>query len=108
MKTSSKKAKGRRLQNLVAEKIQEKFNLPEADVKPAIMGETGRDIKLSTEAQEQFPFAVECKNVEKLNIWSALKQAEENAGELTPIVVFKRNRSETYLVIQFNDFMELL
>ena len=81
MKTSSAKAKGRRLQDYVVKKLKEKYlnnSLEDDDVKPAIMGETGTDIKLSPLAKSFIPFDIECKNQEKLNVWSALKQCEAN------------------------------
>lgn len=72
------------------------------------MGAGGVDIQLSPAAQQKFGFAVEAKNQERLNIWSALEQAEENADELVPLVVFKRNRSEIYCAMKFDDLLELL
>ena len=109
MRTSSAKAKGRRLQQAVAAAIRERFNLAPDDVRPAIMGESGEDIKLSTAAREKFPFAVECKNQERLNVWDALAQAEANAANgTTPLLVFKRNRTQTYVALSFDDFMELV
>jgi len=51
---------------------------------------------------------VECKNQEKLNIWSSLQQAEDNAGEHIPLVVFKRNRSKTYVAFELDKLMEIL
>ena len=45
MKTSSKKGKGRRLQNYVKNTLLEAFkSLEEDDVKAAIMGESGEEI----------------------------------------------------------------
>ena len=108
MRTSSAKAKGRRLQQAVAAAIRERFNLAPDDVRPAIMGESGEDIKLSTAAREKFPFAVECKNQERLNVWDALAQAEANAERGCPLLVFKRNRTRTYVALSFDDFMELV
>lgn len=105
MKPASRKAKARRLQNLVAQQIQQRFNLSEADVKPAVMGENGTDLKLSSPAQVVFPFAVECKNSERLNIWAALAQAENNANGLYPAVVFSRNRAGVYIALRFEDFL---
>lgn len=65
------------------------------------------DIKLSEAAAKEFPYSIECKNVEKLNIWEALKQAEANKSDLEPLLVFKRNRSKIYCVLDFNTFMKL-
>ena len=110
MKTSSGKAKGRRLQNKIRDVLLEHFSdkLEPDDVKVAIMGESGEDIKLSPAARRLFPFSVECKNQEKLNIWSSLEQAEENSGNHSPLVIFKRNRSKTYAVLEFDELLKLL
>jgi len=72
------------------------------------MGDSGEDILLSPAARKLFPFSVECKNQEKINIWSSLEQAETNSGKHTPLLVFKRNRSKTYAVLQLDDLMRLL
>ena len=109
MKTRSAKNKGKRLQNNVRDLILEKFNqLEEDDVRSITMGDSGEDILLSPAARKLFPFSVECKNQEKINIWSSLEQAETNSGKHTPLLVFKRNRSKTYAVLQLDDLMRLL
>jgi Tat protein secretion system quality control protein TatD with DNase activity len=109
-KAKSSKAKGRNLQNWVAEKIRQLTGLPKTDVKPAIMGETGMDIKLSQEARRKFPFAVECKNQEKMNIWASLEQAELSAKAegLMPLLIFKRNNTDRYVTLKAEDFFKLL
>ena len=106
--TSSRKAKGRRLQNKVRDLILEKFDLHPDDVRGAIMGESGEDIKLSPAARKLIPYSFECKNQESLNIWSSLKQAEENSGDYDPVLIFKRNRTKTYAVINIEKFIELI
>tara|TARA_R100000458_G_scaffold40111_1_gene37660 strand:+ start:582 stop:911 length:330 start_codon:yes stop_codon:yes gene_type:complete len=106
--TSARKAKGRRLQNKVRELIIEKFDLHPEDVKTAVMGESGEDIKMSHSARQKFPFSVECKNQEKLNIWDSLKQAEDASNGHTPLLIFKRNRSKTYVTLSLEDFLDLL
>ena len=109
MKTRSAKNKGKRLQNKVRDLILEKFTqLEEDDVRSTTMGDSGEDVLLSPAARKLFPFSVECKNQEKLNIWSSLQQAEDNAGEHIPLVVFKRNRSKTYVAMNIDYLMELL
>ena len=109
MKTSSRKSKGRRLQNFVAERLQGFFGWSVEDCKPAVMGESGVDIKLGSREKAQFPYDIECKNVEKINIWQSLKQAEENTEEgRKPLLVFTRNRSPTYVVMRWEDFEESL
>ena len=109
MKTRSAKNKGKRLQNKVKELLLESFNeLEEDDIRSAIMGETGEDIKLSPAARKLIPYSFECKNQEKLNIWDSLNQAEENSGDYDPILIFKRNRSKTYAVLEIEKFVELI
>ena len=109
MKPRSAKNKGKRLQNKVRDIILEKFDkLEPDDVRSITMGDSGEDILLSPAARRLFPYSVECKNQEKLNIWSSLEQAEENSGKHTPLVIFKRNRSKTYAVLEFKELLKLL
>ena len=110
MKPRSAKNKGKRLQNKVRDLILEKFNkkLEEDDVRSITMGDSGEDILLSPAARKLFQFSVECKNQEKLNIWSSLEQAESNSGKHTPLLIFKRNRTKTYAVLEFDKLLELL
>ena len=111
MNPRSAKAKGRRLQNTVCELLREHFKdeLEPDDLRPAIMGEPGEDIKRSPLAKRLLPFSFECKNQEALSIWSALAQAEGNCPEGDiPTLVFKRNHSETYVTLKFDDFLKLL
>lgn len=110
MKPRSAKAKGRRLQNKIRDLILENFpQLENDDVKSAIMGESGEDIKLSPAARNLFPYSVEAKNVEKLNIWKALEQSEANSKEnTTPLLFFKRNNSKIYVSLEADHFLELV
>jgi len=109
MKSRSAKNKGKRLQNDVRDLLLETFNqLEPDDIKSAIMGESGEDIKLSPAARKLIPYSFECKNQEALNIWSSLEQAETNAGDHDPVLIFKRNRTKTYAVINIDKFIELI
>ena len=110
MKTASSKAKGRRLQNKIRDLLIEHFSdeLEDDDIRCAIMGESGEDLKLSPAARKLIPYSIECKNQEKLNIWDSLEQAEENSKGYTPILIFKRNRSKTYAVVELNHFLKLI
>lgn len=107
MRPSSAKAKGRRLQNAIKDMILAAFpSLEPDDVKPAIMGEAGRDIHLSPAAKRLLPVAFEAKNQERLNIWEALKQARSHAKEgEVPLLVFTRNREEVYVALPFKDYL---
>lgn len=110
MNTRSGKAKGRRLQNKIRDLLLEHFSdkLEQDDIKVAIMGESGEDIKLSPAARKLIPYSFECKNQEKLSIWSSLEQAAENSGDYPPVLIFKRNRSKTYVTIELEEFIKLI
>ena len=41
-------------------------------------------------------------------MWQAIEQAESNCEDRAPVVVFKRNRSKTYLTIEFDSFVKLI
>ena len=109
MKTRSAKNKGKRLQNSVRDILLETFDTLEPDdIKSAVMGDSGEDIQLSPAARKLIPYSIECKNQEKLNIWSALEQAENNSGDYDPVLIFKRNRTKTYAVLELKDFIRLI
>lgn len=109
MKTSSVKAKGRSLQKHVRDLLYKTFpTLEEGDVESTSMGASGIDIKLSPKARKLFPYSVECKNQESLNVWASFKQAEANVVKGTdPLLVFKRNRTEVYCMLKLDDFLKL-
>lgn len=102
MKTSSCKAKGRKLQNWIHALLHKLFPiLEEDDIAPRPMGSTGEDIILSPAAQKLVFVSTEAKNQETLSIWSAIKQAEANATKRIPVVVFARNGVKTpYAVLK--------
>ena len=108
MKSRSRKNKGVRFQNQIAEMIRRIFKFKSGDVKPAIMGEKGVDIHLSSYAQTKCPLLIECKNQEKLNIWKAIEQAQNQKGNGKWTVFFKRNHSGTYVVLDAEWFLEVL
>jgi hypothetical protein len=111
MLTRSAKNKGKRLQNKVRDLLLEAFydELEPDDIRSTIMGDSGEDLKLSPAARRLIPYSWEMKNQESISIWSSLNQAEENCPEnVDPVLVFKRNRSKTYAVIELDKFIELI
>ena len=72
------------------------------------MGAGGEDVIMARGfAREKFPYSIECKNQEKLNVWSAYDQAESNSGDYEPLVVIKRNRQKPLVVLDAEYFMKL-
>ena len=106
----SRKSKGAKFQKEIRESILEHFDALEPDdVKSAVMGESGMDIKLSPAAQKLFPFAVEAKRTEKISLRQWWKQARANSTDkLKPLVITKQNREETLVVLSLQDFLEML
>jgi hypothetical protein len=108
IKTQSAKAKGRRLQQVIVEAIRRVFSLGEDDVSSRSMSAPGEDVLLSSMARKFFPYSIECKRVEKLNVWEAIRQAQANAPKgAEPIVVIQRNRSVPYVVVDMEVFLQL-
>ena len=110
MKTSSAKAKGRKLQDLVRDRLRSVFMeiLETNDIESQVMGMSGEDIVLSPAAKKVIPYSFECKNQERLNLWSSLEQAESNCEDRQPVLIFKRNRSKIYVAIEFDHFIEIV
>ena len=112
MKTSSAKAKGRKLQDWVKNKLIEYLDEDhthelDKEITTAIMGENGADVKLSSMCEHLFPFSIECKNQEKINIWESYKQADENSKDYEPVVVLKRNNHKPLVLVDATYFVEL-
>lgn len=107
IKTSSAKAKGRNLQKWVREKLIEELNIHPEDIESRSMGAGGEDLIMARAAREKFPHSIECKNVEKLNVWEAYEQAKANAGNYEPIVVMKKNHKKPLVVVDAEYFINL-
>lgn len=109
MKPSSCKAKGRRFQQKVVASILKAFpHLKDDDVVSRSMGANGEDLLLSPLARASLPLSLECKCVEKLNVWSCLEQAQSNApAQTTPCLVFSKNHQAAYAVLPWEVVLEL-
>jgi len=106
MKTQSAKAKGRNLQKWVREQLIEKLEIHPEDIESRSMGAGGEDLIMARSARQKFPFSVECKNVEKLNVWDAYEQAKSNCNGYEPIVVMKKNHKKPLVVIDAEYFIK--
>ncbi len=110
MRPQSAKAKGRRLQQEVRDAVLKAFpQLEPDDVRSTSMGASGSDLLLSPAARRVFPYSVEAKNVESLNIHKAIEQAHKGAAkETVPVVVFRKNNTPAYVAVYFQHFLDLL
>lgn len=110
-KISSRKAKGRKLQQFVRDILRNVFrnHLEEDDIESRQMGGAGTDIVMSPLARRNIPFDFEIKNQEKFNLNEAMKQSIANTPEgRIPVVVFSKNQDDVYISLKFIDFIELL
>lgn len=110
MKTSSAKAKGRKLQQLVRDKFIEllkPYGVEPDDVKSTAMGQNGVDIQLSPFAKTFLPVAVECKSHKSMAIYKLYEQAEEYRHEGEPLLVVKANHKKPLAVIDLDYYLSL-
>ena len=111
MKTRSRKAKGRRLQNWVRDELLSLFtNLSDDDIYCAIMGESGADVKFSLNAQKILPFSIECKNKETFKgMYDIIKQAQGNSKKTQlPLGIIKMNNFEPLAILNARFFFKIV
>ena len=108
MRTQSRKAKGRRLQRQFMQLLIEKLDIDPEDIESRSMGAGGEDLIMSKAARNKFPYSVECKNQERMNIWSAWEQANNNKGIYEPLVVIKKNGISPLVVLDAENFLEMI
>ena len=100
--------KGKRFERKVANRLNERFgtNVRRTPMSGGMTIE-GDIIDLEGPLAQ---FSFECKNQERLNIWSALKQAQDDAAEdgRTPVVVFTKNHQPDFVAMKFEDWMDLI
>ena len=107
MKTSSAKAKGRNLQKKVREILIEKLDVHPEDIESRSMGAGGEDLIMARAAREKFPYSIECKNQERLNLWEAYSQSEANCGDYEPVVFLKKNNHKPLVLVDADYFVKL-
>lgn len=112
---SSAKGKGRGLQMWVCQHISQMIGIPfdnqddQCLIHCREMGQHGTDIILRGKAQKLFPFSIECKSSESININSAIEQAKSNKADGTDwMVVFKKKSlPEPVVMINWSTFEKL-
>jgi len=106
--TASRKSKGRKLQQLVRDKVLISFpHLTLDDVRSTAMGQGGMDVQLSPLAGAAFPYAVECKRNRAFAVYGPYTQASVNSGTYEPLLVIQGDRQKPLVVLDLDHFMEL-
>ncbi len=110
MLTSSAKSKGRSLQKLVCGLLLSKaYNLEPDDILSRGMGQNGEDVMLSPAARRQFPFWIECKKVEKLNVVNVFNEHYQKYKDKIgfSLLVHSKNRQEPLITMKLTDFINI-
>lgn len=100
------KARGKRAELVLAHKLQE-AGFPEARRTAQYCGKAGTSDVVGLPGVH-----VEVKNVERLNIWSALDQAKRDSladgnGDI-PALFFKKNRTGWFVALSLDDFLSFM
>jgi hypothetical protein len=81
----------------------------DVDVRSAIMGEPGVDVKLSPAALAFFPYSIECKSYKNPQVYPWFEQTLTNKHKDThPLLIVKADRKEPLIVITLEHFKELI
>jgi hypothetical protein len=118
MLTASGKAKGRRLQQRIVTGLRvigHLFGLKDDDITSRPMSCDGSDVVLSPAAQNLFPFHIECKNRETLNVTTTFFDYQNKLmtepfynSKHVLLLVHSRNATEPLVTMQWKDFWSLL
>jgi|OpeIllAssembly_1097287.scaffolds.fasta_scaffold00045_8 hypothetical protein len=110
-KPRSAKAKGRRAVLEVRDLLRATFpHWEEDDILIQTTSVGGQDLHLSPRAAQDFPYAIESKNVEALNVWKTIEQAKANAAKKNrqPVIFCRRNTTPLHVVIAAEEFLRLV
>jgi hypothetical protein len=109
MKTSSRKAKGRSLQQWTRDQILAQLpHLEPDDVRSTPMGSNGEDLQLSPRARQELGVSIECKSRAAMAIYGFYAQAEKNSRSQQPLLVVKQNRSKPLAIVDAEWLISLL
>lgn len=109
MKAQSAKAKGRKLQQLVRDKLLSLSDtFRDGDIESTGMGQSGEDLVLSPHARDLLPISVECKSHAKFAVYGVIDQCKANCPDgCEPVVVLKANHKRPVAVIDLDYYIAL-
>jgi hypothetical protein len=108
--TASAKSKGRRLQQLVRDKLIELLSsrgVVDDDVKSTGMGQGGEDVQLSPLARKYMPVSIECKKYAKFAVYGPYEQAEKASGKYEPLLVIQGDRKKPLAIVSLDYYLSL-
>jgi len=109
MKQLSRKQKGRKLQNLLRDKLLKAFpHLHQIDLKVGKNGSNGEDLKISRIGRRLIPYQFECKNQEKFKTIYSFWDQTVRHGKHEPVLIVKQNTRRALAVIDLDEFIDLI
>ena len=109
MKQTSRRAKGKKLQRILRDKLLKAFpHLHQGDIRVAKTGENGEDLKLSRIARRLIPYQWECKNQQKFKTIYSFWDQSVRHGKYEPVLVVKQNSRRSLAVIDLDQFIDLI
>ncbi len=104
----SSKAKGRAAVALLRDLLVTKLGIPADAMMVKATSMPGVDLYVAPHYATKFPFSPEVKCTESFSPWASMAQAEENAEPgKDPIVFFKRARTQMYVMVSADVFLEM-
>ena len=115
MKQRSAKSKGMQFQKEICKRIAKLLNIKfenQNDTCPIHSresGQSGTDIVIRNEKLlKKFPFSIECKRTEKLQLYKSINQSRENKLSGTDwLLITRRNREKPIVIMEFDTFEKL-
>lgn len=103
------KQKGNRFEREVSKQLNKKFGTNTRRTPLSGGMDFKGDIICTDQRSILFNFSFECKNQERLNIWKALHQCENDCERWKePVVVFTKNHEDTYAAMRFEDWCNII
>jgi len=112
-KVKHSKAKGRNLQNFVAEKISKLLDLPwgpDELISSRRMGQRGMDVVLRGEAAKKFPYSIECASGQTINWLEKMRQVKKGQKKGTDWLLFLKRKEfkSPVVMMDSNLFFKLI
>ncbi len=107
----ARKAKGRRLQQWVVQKLKDLFpDFTSDDVRSTPMSVNGPDVQMSPYAKGVFPYHIECKNQEKLgfviDMYEDIKPVPDTEG-VGRLLFMRANNKRTLVALDAEFFIKM-
>ncbi len=105
----SARAKGKKMEREVRDKIIEALNLSNDDIRITVGSELGADIKLTAKARTVFPFSVEIKRRKSFDtLYKFYQQAQGHYKDLIPLVIMRADREEAMAMLNLDHLLTII